>query len=81
MTSAWWLWWTFIVALLLLAPIGCGWGPPHPTHFRRRRIRHASSRASFNHQAWGWGGDIVWVVFLLAIVWLAVAFWWPHASR
>jgi hypothetical protein len=81
MTNAVWLWWTFIVTLLLLAPIGYGLGPPHPTHFQRRRVRHASSRGSFNHQAWGWPGDLVWVVFLLAMVWLAVAFWWPYASR
>jgi len=38
-----------------------GWGPPYPRYVQRRRAQRAAvggGSASFDHQAWGWGGDL-----------------------
>lgn len=77
MISWWWLWLGFLF-LFLIAPIGYGWGyrswgPPYPRYIQRRRheraVAHAGS-ATFDHHAWGWGGDAVWVVLIIAFLWL-----------
>lgn len=70
--------------VLLVPPLGYGWGyrgwgPPYPRYIQRRRSQRpvaAGSDVPFNHQAWGWGGDILWSVILLGFFWAAVAIWW-----
>ena len=81
--SWWWLWIVFIV-LFALMPIGYGWGyrgwgAPYPRFYQRRRhARYANdtSRAGFNHHAWGWGGDFIWLMVMVAIIWFFAGFWW-----
>jgi hypothetical protein len=34
--------------------------------------------ASFDHHAWGRGGDFLWMVLLMGMVWAAIFRWgWP----
>lgn len=59
---------------------GCyGWGPPYPRYFQRVRANRAAasgSSDSFNHHAWGWSGDLVWILLIVEMLWTAVLFWW-----
>jgi hypothetical protein len=80
--SWWWLWIAFLV-LFIVPPVGYGWayrgwGPPYPRYIQRRRGQHTvgvGSPVTFNHQSWGWGGDFVWVMFLIAVFLAVTAFW------
>jgi hypothetical protein len=68
--GALWLLWIVFMLRFFVAPLGYGWGyrrwgPPCPRYFQRRRGLRAASTvdsAKFDHQAWGWGGDLLWVV-------------------
>ena len=82
MSSWWWLWMVFMF-LFLVPPIGYGWGyrgwgPPYPRYFQRRRAQLAATGGSsaFNHHAWGWGGDLLWIVFFIGTICAAAALWW-----
>ena len=84
MMSSWWLMWTVFMVLFLLSPVGYGWGyrgwgPPYPRYIQRRRGEQAAAAggsASFDHHAWGWGGDIVWGALLVGVLWACSALWW-----
>lgn len=83
MISGWWLWTAFLFIFLLL-PIGYGsgyrrWGPPYPRYIQQRRAQRAAARGgalSFDHHAWGWRGDFVWVMLFVFTFWMVGAFWW-----
>lgn len=81
MISWWWLWMLVVVAVLFTAiSYGWGyrrWGPPYPRYLQRRRSARAArdGGAPFDHHAWGWGGDFIWVSVLIWIFWLGVALW------
>jgi hypothetical protein len=81
MQMSWlWLWMIFMFVFLVL-PGGYGWGyrgwgPPYPRYMQRRRGDRAAARGtpgSFDHRAWGLGGDVIW---LLLIFWVVAFFWW-----
>lgn len=80
MMGSWsWLWIVFMF-VLLLPPLGYGWGyrgwgVPYPRYVQRRRAA-AMGGTTFNYQAWGFGGDFVWIVAVIGLVWVCVAFWW-----
>ena len=82
--SAMWMWWTAILMIFLVTPIGYGWGyrgwgPPYPSYVQRQRSQRAlagGGQADFNHQAWGWGGDLLWVVLLFWTCWVVASIWW-----
>ena len=85
MTNSWWLLWMAFMFLLLVPPIGYGWGyrgwgPPYPSYIQRRRGQQAAATGggatSFNHHAWGRGGDLMWMVILIGFFWACSAFWW-----
>ena len=84
MMISWWFVWMIFMLMFLVAPVGYGWGyrgwgPPYPRYFQRRRGERAaltSPSASFNHHSWSWGGDLVWLAFVVAMFWAATAFWW-----
>lgn len=75
-----WVWlWIIFLFVFLFFPIGYGWGyrgwgPPFPRYVQRRRGARATDdgSASFNHHAWGWGGDVVWMVLF---VWVILFLW------
>jgi len=82
--STWWVLWLIFMFMFLLMPVGYGWGyrgwgPPYPRYIQRRRGLRAVSmgdpRGSY-HQSWGWGGDLVWMVFTIGLFWVLFALWW-----
>jgi uncharacterized protein with beta-barrel porin domain len=86
--SSWWLLWTIFIFVFLLSPIGYGWGyrewgPPYPRYVQRRRVQQAAAAggsAQFNHQSWGWGGDLVWMGLLIGMLWAVSATVWAFSS-
>jgi len=83
--SWWWLWLIFIF-IFLMPSVGYGWGyrrwgPPYPRYIQRRRGDRATATANsgaapFDHHAWGWGGDLIWIMLIVAFFWLLAALWW-----
>lgn len=79
-----WFFWVFFMFLVVLPPVGYGWGyrgwgPPLPRYMQHRRSQHAASSQSnvqFDHHAWGRGGDVVWGVLVIWVIWACVALWW-----
>jgi hypothetical protein len=84
--SSWWFWWMIFMFFFLLWPVSYGWGyrgwgPPYPRYIQRRRhdasLAHAhSGSAVFDHHAWGWGGDVLWVVVTIGLIWAVTALLW-----
>jgi hypothetical protein len=70
--------------LFLVPPIGYGWGcrgwgAPYPLYGQRPRGQQAAATggsAEFNHHSWGWGGDFVWGVLLIGLLWACFSLWW-----
>jgi hypothetical protein len=89
MLSSWWILWMVFMFFLLVSPVSYGWGyrgwgPPYPRYFQRRRSVQAAAGGGlgpYRHESWGWGGDFVWVVLFVGIVWVSSALWWPYWSR
>ncbi len=82
MIIAWWWLWMLFMFLILAPSVGYGWGyrrwgAPYPRYIQRRRALRASvaGDSSFNHHAWGWGGDVVWFMLVLWIVWVFLMPW------
>jgi len=79
MTNTLWFVWLAFIFFFLVSPVGYGWsyrgwGPPLPRYIQRRRAIRASFTdvaAASRHQAWGKGGDFVWVVLLIGGCWAA----------
>ncbi len=75
MMSPFWLIWLVFLGMFLVMPVGYGWGyrgwgAPYPRYVQQRRALRASANvSSFNHQAWGRGGDFVWIVILIVGIW------------
>jgi len=90
MMNSWWWWmWIAFLVFFLLPPVGYGWGyrqwgPPYPRYIQRRRAQAAQqatatagSTPAFDHQSWGLGGDLLWMILFF---WMGAAllsfFWW-----
>ena len=84
MFTSWWLMWMIFTLVVLLPPVGYGWGyrgwgPPYPSYIQRRRAEQAAQGAavaSRDHYAWSWGGDVLWIGFLIAAFWAMSTLWW-----
>ena len=83
MMGSWWFLWMMLMFAFVL-PLGYGWGyrgwgPPYPRYMQRRRAQRAATLGGpgmFNHTSWGIGGDVVWMLLLVAIFWGGAIFWW-----
>lgn len=83
MMISWWFPWMVFMVVFLVPPLGYGWvyrgwGPPYPRYIQRRRASRmsaSSASSAFRHQSWGWGGDFVWFVYLIGVVWACAAVW------
>lgn len=83
MTTSW-IWWLLFMGICLVFPMGFGWGyrgwgPPYPRYVQRRRHARASAAGTlgtFDHHAWGVGGDLVWLGLLTAALWAVAFAWW-----
>ncbi len=84
MISSWWWIWMMFMLFVIVSPVGYGWGyrgwgPPYPSYIQRRRHEQATALGGsqeFNHRAWGWGGDFVWIALVIGVVWVLTSFWW-----
>jgi hypothetical protein len=84
MIASWLLLWMVFLFIFLLPPIGYGWGyrrwgPPYPRYIQRRRAQRAAAvggSASFDHYSWGWGGDFVWMMLSIWMIWAVAALFW-----
>jgi len=82
MMGSWWLLWMVFIFIFLVPPIGYGWGyrrwgPPYPRYIQRRRAAAlGGSETTQDHQAWGYGGDFVWMVVMIGVFWACIALWW-----
>lgn len=85
MMMSWWWVWMLLMFLLLVPTTGYGWGyrgwgPPYPRYVQRRRGARAAAStggsATYSHESWGWGGDLVWSVLLIGSFVAIAAFWW-----
>jgi hypothetical protein len=83
--SIWSYGWLAIMLMLLVPPLLYGWGyrdwgPPLPRYFQKRRAKRAAARGAsptFDHHAWGSGGDLFWMALLIATFWAM----WAALSR
>lgn len=83
---SWMFVWMFVMFMFLVPPVGYGWGyrgwgPPYPRYVQRRRGEQAQAPApgtegSFDHHAWGWGGDVVWTVIVFGAMWAVMGLLW-----
>jgi hypothetical protein len=81
-TSMWWFW--LVLMLIVFLPLSYGWGyrgwgVPYPSYIQRRRMERATSNggvATFNHQSWGLGGDLIWGLVVLDMIFVAALVWW-----
>jgi hypothetical protein len=82
MMNSWFVWWILFMVLFFATPIGYGWGyrrwgAPYPRYIQRRRVLRATAdgnSTTFNHESWRWGGDMVWLAFLVGIIWFLWVF-------
>ena len=83
MMGSWWFFWFILLFVLVVPPLGYGWsyrgwGPPYPRYIQRRRGQRAAAggaSATFNHEAWGRGGDFVWMVIFIGAIWAMSSIW------
>jgi hypothetical protein len=84
MMFSWWWLWMVVMFLFLVPPLGYGWGyrgwgPPYPRYIQRRRGQQAlagGGSGTFDHHAWGRGGDFIWLVLFFGAFWVIASFWW-----
>ena len=84
MMNSWLFWWMIFMLLFFVTPIGYGsgyrrWGAPYPRYIQRRRGLKATANGGSSisdYQAWRWGGDLVWMVFIIGTFWVAFVLWW-----
>jgi hypothetical protein len=76
-----WLW--VVVTLVFFLPVGYGWGyrgwgAPYPSYVQRRRQSSLGTRGAgtFDHQAWGRVGDLVWALIFFDVLFFAVVLFW-----
>lgn len=73
MMGSWWTLWLVFMIVLLVTPLGYGWGyrgwgPPFPRYIQRRRAAATDGAAALSHQSWGWAGDFVWMVVIIGVL-------------
>jgi hypothetical protein len=82
MSATWWVS-LVLIFVFVISPIGYGWGyrgwgPPYPRYVQHRRGQRAvaAGGTAARHLTWGWLGDFVWAVVILAMIWAASALFW-----
>ena len=86
MVITWWWLWLLFMFVFIVSPMSYGWGyrrwgPPYPRYVQRRRSERAArdfGSVPFDHHAWGWGGDVIWIILIFWIFWFfwfGAAFW------
>jgi hypothetical protein len=83
-STGWWWWWLLFLIVFFLLPLGYGWGYRGWGPWYRRRTPTstdlgAEGTAPPDTEGWGWGASFLWIILLIAIVWLISAFVWRPA--
>jgi hypothetical protein len=86
--NSWWFLWVVFMFMFLVPPLGYGWGyrgwgAPYPRYIQRRRGPSvpADGAGTPPHLAWGWGGDFVWMILSVGMMWMVLALWFPFWRR
>jgi hypothetical protein len=86
--SGWWWWWVAFLLIFFLLPLGYGWGYRGWVPWYRRRgsrglrqevppteMRGGPADEDLD-TGWGWGGMVLWVVLIVALIWFIAALGW-----
>jgi hypothetical protein len=87
--GTWWILWLGFFLVLLVLPMGYGWGyrdwgPPFPTYWQRRRSAQLAAKGvagPFKHESWSWGGDLFWLAVFVCATSVIWAMWLPLWPR
>jgi hypothetical protein len=72
----WWWWWLAFLIIFFLFPLGYGWGYRGWGPWPRRRPTVFTIASGEEDIGWGVIGVLMWVVVILAIIWLIAAISW-----
>ncbi len=79
-SNGWWWWWLAFLVIFFLIPLGYGWGyRGWGPWYRRRGRRRAEIRTDLpagdvgDEVGWGALGVFLWIVLILAIIWVVAA--------
>ena len=92
-SNGWWWWWLAFVVVFFFLPLGYGWGYRGWGPWYRRRHYDGPPRTGApddNLQpgfggpeevgsGWGWGGAFLWIILIIALIWLIAAWGWGGA--
>jgi hypothetical protein len=87
MMNSWWFLWMAFMFIFLVTPMSYGWGyrgwgPPYPRYVQRRRGSAAATAGggvgTFDHHAWGLGGDLLWIVICIGGIWAVSTLWFSR---
>ena len=72
----WWWWWVLFLVVFFVLPLGYGWGYRGwgPWWQRRPPVTHVTEDVV--QTGWGVVGTILWVVLIIAIIWIIAALAW-----
>jgi hypothetical protein len=86
--DGWWWWWLAFLIIFFVVPLAYGWGYRGWGPWYRRQPRtpartdaplpagqHASEADDFG---WGWAAIMLWIVLLIAFLWIVGVFAWPR---
>ncbi len=91
-STGWGWWWLAFIAIFFLLPLSYGWGyrgwgPWYRTRRLDRRNpanaavayspeRRVATGADYRDEGWGWAAALLWLVLVIALVWLIFAWVW-----
>jgi hypothetical protein len=79
--NSWWFLWLIVMCAFLVPSLGYGWGyrgwgPPYPRYVQRR----LGPPGHIAHN-WGFGGDLIWLMFFIGMMWVVMGLWFPVWRR
>lgn len=86
-STGWWWWWVLFLLVFFLLPLGYGWGYRGWGPWYRRRPTTRVTEGTMPpvgagpdlDEGWGWVSSFLWVVLLIALIWIVAAFLWRPA--
>jgi len=72
-STGWFWWWLAFIAIFFLLPLGYGWGYRGwgPWYRLKAPERRSAARDDYAPQGWGALAVFLWLVVIIAAVWLA----------
>jgi hypothetical protein len=81
-STGWWWWWFVFLIIFFLLPLGYGWGYRGWGPWYRGRSTGRYNEGSTGpvdsdlDEGWGWISSFLWVILLIALIWLVAATLW-----